>query len=98
MNIQELLPTELPNLDFKVNHKKWQKALLGAYTHISMSDPGSVVCVVGPSGVGKSRLPSLSDRCIPAPEYCQRTPQHRDGRVLEPLRRPAERSRHRRDC
>lgn len=42
--------------DFRIPHRNWKIALAESFTLISMASPGDVICITGPSRVGKSRL------------------------------------------
>lgn len=53
--------TELTNksaLEIKVKHRQWVSAFKDAFAVLSMASPGDVVCIVGPSRAGKTRLVS----------------------------------------
>jgi len=43
-------------LELRVNHKFWVNAFQEAFATLTMASPGDVVCIVGPSRAGKSRL------------------------------------------
>jgi len=43
-------------LDFKINHRNWEEALANAFALLISTNPGEVVCIVGPSRAGKTRL------------------------------------------
>lgn len=49
-------PQLVPNLDLHINHRYWAEALSHSFTLLSMADPGEVICITGPSRIGKSRL------------------------------------------
>lgn len=42
--------------DFRIPHRNWKIALAESFSLVSMASPGDVVCITGPSRVGKSRL------------------------------------------
>ncbi|MEZ5506444.1 MAG: ATP-binding protein [Gammaproteobacteria bacterium] len=44
------------SFDFRIPHRNWKIALSESFTLISMASPGDVICITGPSRVGKSRL------------------------------------------
>jgi len=44
------------NLDFQLEHKKWQEALANLFYCLSFAEVGDVVTLLGPSRVGKTRL------------------------------------------
>jgi len=46
----------LPNLNFNIPHRNWKTAFSQLYTLLSFAEPGEVICVTGPSRVGKTRL------------------------------------------
>lgn len=43
-------------LELRVGHRQWNTAFSEAFAILSMASPGDVVCIVGPSRAGKSRL------------------------------------------
>lgn len=43
-------------LNLKINHRNWEEALALAFAYLISADPGEVVCIVGPSRAGKTRL------------------------------------------
>tara|TARA_R110001599_G_scaffold295348_3_gene499525 strand:+ start:16497 stop:17540 length:1044 start_codon:yes stop_codon:yes gene_type:complete len=43
-------------LQIKLNHRNWKQALSNAFNLLAYAAPGEVVCIVGPSRAGKSRL------------------------------------------
>jgi hypothetical protein len=43
-------------LSKSINHRNWKNAFIESFTLISMSSPGDVVCITGPSRVGKTKL------------------------------------------
>lgn len=43
-------------LEVKVSHRQWTNAFKEAFAVLSMASAGDVVCIVGPSRAGKSRL------------------------------------------
>ena len=40
----------------KINHRNWREVYSKAYAMLTMASPGEVVCIVGPSRIGKSKL------------------------------------------
>ncbi len=42
--------------EMKINHRQWASAFKNAFAVISMASPGDVVCIVGPSRTGKTKL------------------------------------------
>lgn len=42
--------------EIKINHRQWASAFKSAFAVLSMASPGDVVCIVGPSRTGKTRL------------------------------------------
>jgi hypothetical protein len=40
----------------KVNHRNWRNAVAESFSLLTVVDPGDVVCITGPSRVGKTRL------------------------------------------
>jgi hypothetical protein len=47
---------ELPDFDFKISHRNWGRAYSELHMLLTYAEPGEVVCVTGPSRVGKSTL------------------------------------------
>lgn len=48
--------SDIPSLDIKIKHRNWRLAYAEAFSILSIAQPGEVVCITGPSRVGKSRL------------------------------------------
>ncbi len=48
--------TSRSDLEVKINHRQWARAFKNAFAVLSMASPGDVVCIVGPSRAGKTRL------------------------------------------
>tara|TARA_R110001599_G_scaffold229825_4_gene429054 strand:- start:712 stop:1773 length:1062 start_codon:yes stop_codon:yes gene_type:complete len=48
--------TSSSDLDIKIKHRQWASAFKNAFAVLSMASPGDVVCIVGPSRAGKTRL------------------------------------------
>lgn len=46
----------IPNLDERIIHRNWRVAYAESFSFISMAQPGEVVCITGPSRIGKTRL------------------------------------------
>ena len=48
--------TSFADLEIKVKHRQWVNAFKNAFAVLSMASPGHVVCIVGPSRVGKTKI------------------------------------------
>lgn len=46
----------LPTLEECIPHRNWQRALNESFSLLTTAQPGDVICLVGPSRAGKSRL------------------------------------------
>lgn len=53
---------DIPSLDIKINHRNWRIAYAEIFAILSMAEPGEVVCLTGPSRVGKSKLAKAVSR------------------------------------
>lgn len=47
---------QIPNLNININHRNWIEALEEAFAYLTCSQPSEVVCIVGPSRAGKTKL------------------------------------------
>jgi len=56
--------TKIPNLNIKIPHRNWQEALDHSFSLLIASQPGDVVCIVGPSRAGKTRLISELEKML----------------------------------
>lgn len=52
------------SFDFRIPHRNWKFALSESFILISMASPGDVICIIGPSRVGKSRLLEELERML----------------------------------
>lgn len=50
------LPLSIPSIDIQIPHRNWNNALSEAFAILIAAEPGDVVCITGPSRVGKTRL------------------------------------------
>lgn len=48
--------SQFPKLNVKISHRNWKTALAQAFALILVAEPGEVICITGPSRIGKSRL------------------------------------------
>lgn len=48
--------SDIPNLNIKITHKKWQIALSQSFALLATANKGDVICITGPSRAGKSKL------------------------------------------
>lgn len=48
--------SQFPKLNVKIAHRNWKTALAEAFALILVAEPGEVICITGPSRIGKSRL------------------------------------------
>lgn len=46
----------MSSFDFKIPHRNWEEALAESFAFMTTASPGEVVCIVGPSRAGKTRL------------------------------------------
>lgn len=51
-----LTAPKLPQLDKCISHRNWQSALAESFALLVTAQPGDVICLVGPSRSGKTRL------------------------------------------
>ena len=54
--------------DLSIDHPLWTQSLELAYAKIALAAPSQVVCVIGPSRVGKSRLSAVMRKLLNPPE------------------------------
>lgn len=66
MNTEELTKSLFDLRKLKIEHREYMRVLEEAYTEFALAEPATVVMVVGPTNVGKSRVCEVvSDRLVP---------------------------------